>query len=263
MGKHSEFYGCLVRTFSGPQFLLAERFYEANTSIPLHRHDTPYFCFIVSGGLSERVGEHVWECTVFDGISNFVGEAHADHFTCPSRTFSVEVCASMLKGCRPGCQRTSPRLIRGGRLAWRGLSLYTEFVRGHGDVQDGVESLVWELLAEPLATDATPPGWLRRVRNAIDGSFREPFALESLAQLGGVHVVHLARTFHRYYGSTVGSYVRRLRIDFACRELVRSARPVSAIAQDAGFHDQSHFTRTFRSALRFTPAQFRRIHQRS
>jgi AraC family transcriptional regulator len=64
--------------------------------------------------------------------------------------------------------------------------------------------------------------------------------------------------FRRYYHSSVGSYVRGLRLEWAVRELERDDRPVSAIAAEAGFSDQSHFTRECARRYGFTPAAHRR-----
>ena len=41
-------------------------------------------------------------------------------------------------------------------------------------------------------------------------------------------------------------------------EIATSKRPLSMIALDAGFADQSHFTRVFRQAYGQTPGQYAR-----
>jgi len=44
------------------------------------------------------------------------------------------------------------------------------------------------------------------------------------------------------------------------RQLLQSDSIVSDIAAAAGFYDQSHFTRVFKSRLRMTPLEYRRRH---
>jgi AraC family transcriptional regulator len=63
--------------------------------------------------------------------------------------------------------------------------------------------------------------------------------------------------FQKHYRCTVGAYIRRLRIDFACRELANTEAPLVDIALAAGFCDQSHFTKTFRRHTGQVPSQFR------
>jgi AraC family transcriptional regulator len=74
----------------------------------------------------------------------------------------------------------------------------------------------------------------------------------------GVHPAHLARVFRQQYGCTLGDYVRRLRVEFACRRMTTGDTPLVEIALAAGFADQSHFTKTFKSLVGITPAEFQR-----
>jgi len=57
--------------------------------------------------------------------------------------------------------------------------------------------------------------------------------------------------------------VRRLRADFANRQIVGSSLPLSEIALAAGFADQSHLNKTFKSVFGVTPAARRKSARRS
>ncbi|HMF57435.1 MAG TPA: AraC family transcriptional regulator [Pyrinomonadaceae bacterium] len=127
-----------------------------------------------------------------------------------------------------------------------------------------LESLALELLAIASRRSGSQkhhrdaPLWLRSVRDALHDRFKEQFSIGELSAFARVHPVYLARAFRAYYSCTPGMYLRRLRIEWASRQLTDSERPLSEIAQDAGFYDQSHFTRAFKQATGLTPAQFRR-----
>jgi AraC family transcriptional regulator len=82
-------------------------------------------------------------------------------------------------------------------------------------------------------------------------------SLSQQAACVGVHPVHLAREFRRFYHCTIGDYIRQLRIKFACEKLVQSDLPLSEIALASGFFDQSHFTRTFKQLTGKTPQAYR------
>jgi AraC family transcriptional regulator len=92
----------------------------------------------------------------------------------------------------------------------------------------------------------------------VHDRFNDPLSLEAIAAAVGVHPSHLARVFRQQHQCTVGEYVRRLRLEFACHHLTTSDTPLAEIALAAGFADQSHFTKTFRRHIGTPPAQFRR-----
>ena len=72
-----------------------------------------------------------------------------------------------------------------------------------------------------------------------------------------MHPGHLARVFRVKYGTSVGAYVRGLRLTWAAERLADSDDAIARIAYEAGFFDQSHFTRMFRRHFGFTPHAYR------
>jgi AraC family transcriptional regulator len=126
-----------------------------------------------------------------------------------------------------------------------------------------MEGLALELLGELArrragGAESRPPRWLRQARALLQERFAEGLTLEEIALAVGVHPAHLASVFRAQHGCTVGDYLRRLRIEFACREIARSDTPLVEIALDAGFANQSHFTRIFKRLTGMTPAAYRR-----
>jgi AraC-like DNA-binding protein len=65
------------------------------------------------------------------------------------------------------------------------------------------------------------------------------------------------RAFVREYGLPPQQYLKRLRIQTACRLLVDTRESIAAIAQRCGFADQSHLTREFRRVTGSTPSAYR------
>jgi AraC-like DNA-binding protein len=63
--------------------------------------------------------------------------------------------------------------------------------------------------------------------------------------------------FRRFTGVTFGEYVQRLRVQFACRQLLNPSATLAGIASLAGFADQSHLTNVFRNITGLTPAVLR------
>jgi AraC family transcriptional regulator len=129
-----------------------------------------------------------------------------------------------------------------------------------------LEGLVLELLARLLRrrvdpTDTSRPGWLSRVEDMLREQFRESIALRDVATAVARHPAHLARTFRRHHGCSVGEFLRRIRLEHAALGLRGSDRPLSEIAMEVGFYDQAHFGRCFRSWMGTTPRAYRASHR--
>jgi AraC family transcriptional regulator len=128
-----------------------------------------------------------------------------------------------------------------------------------------VEAAVLEMLVAlaRLDRDATrTPRWLLRAQELVHARFREPLRVGEVARAVEVHPAHLARAFRRHFGVSLGSYVRRLRLEWAAAELARAESPLASVALAAGFADQSHFSRMFKLHTGLTPRVYRRLRRR-
>ena len=79
-----------------------------------------------------------------------------------------------------------------------------------------------------------------------------------MAKACGLSLSAFERHFKKSFHLTPIQYLNRYRIQQACSALSQSDEPISAIAMDCGFYDQSHFTRSFLRVLHTTPAAYRK-----
>jgi AraC-like DNA-binding protein/PAS domain-containing protein len=89
-------------------------------------------------------------------------------------------------------------------------------------------------------------------------NFAAPLSNAELARLAGRSVRAFERMFRRQMQATPQQFLRRLRLRLACRELTTTRRPLTAIALDHGFCDQSHFVREFRHEFGMPPGEYRK-----
>lgn len=68
---------------------------------------------------------------------------------------------------------------------------------------------------------------------------------------------HLQKLFKQIYGVPVYHYIKEYRLEQAAVELVRSAKPVTQIAQGAGYDNAGKFSECFRKRYGVTPSQYR------
>jgi AraC-like DNA-binding protein len=100
---------------------------------------------------------------------------------------------------------------------------------------------------------------LGRVRDYLEVHFAKPISLLELSALAGVSPFHLSRCFRSRYGLPPYMYLELVRVNRA-RELLRRGAPISRVALDTGFSDQSHLTRRFKRVVGVPPGQYARTY---
>jgi AraC family transcriptional regulator len=250
------------RTITG--FSLKEFSQAPNCRLPWHEHEHASICFVVSGFYAERARGRDQECASHSMVFKPAAEPHADVFgRSGGRCLLIEI----LPGRREFIEQFSkvtakPSVTRSLRLTALGQRLHSEFFEMDAVSPLALEGLILEVLADAsraVANESGPvePRWLRHARELLHDRLGEPLTLSAVASLVGIHPSHLARTFRRRYGCTIGEYVRRLRIERASHDLVTSNAPLSEIGVRAGFFDQSHFSKVFQRQTGLTPAAYR------
>jgi AraC family transcriptional regulator len=240
-------------------------FYPGGMRQSSHRHRTASFSFVASGRYEECLGRNAQTRSTATLIFHPAGETHAVAFESDVRIFSVEF-------RRPDAASTADGLDRGSShrselLAWLGARLGREITRCDSASALAIDGLISEMLAESsrgkvLTEEKRFAAWLARAVDYLHDNFAATLNLDEVAQIAGVHSAHLSRVFRQKMGCTVGEYVRSLRFEFACRQILSTDLPLCEVACEAGFSDQSHFHRIFRSRLGVTPHAYRKIHQR-
>jgi AraC family transcriptional regulator len=126
-----------------------------------------------------------------------------------------------------------------------------------------LEGLSLELVAVTARGPAAwrPEKWLEAVRELVHERFREVPSTTEIAEEVGVHPSHLARAFRTRYGESIGGYARKVRLDWAAERLIRTELPLARLACEAGFGDQSHFTRAFKRQFGLPPGRYREAHR--
>jgi AraC family transcriptional regulator len=152
----------------------------------------------------------------------------------------------------------------GSRAAALAVRAARAFRAAEGASAVSVEELLVALLAELTRTrhpvERRRPSWLDRATDMVHARYLEPIGLADLAAEVDVHPSHLARSFSRIHGCSVGELVRRLRLEHARALLAETDRRLSDVALSTGFADQSHFSRSFKRRFGVTPGTYRRGH---
>ncbi len=234
--------------------VLSETSYNRDARMGMHSHPHAYFCFVRRGSFRERWKRGSSEHHQDEIIFHPTGDEHANAFLDSSRCFNVELRPRYASG---PAERTSL-----DRKAVRGIlaSLYREYREGATSPLV-IEGLIYQLLGEaferPAAGLKRTPAWLQHVRDEVDRRFLETLTVRQLSESVEMHPVHVARAYRKEYGATIGEHVRGLRVSYAQELLRNRSMSLSDIALEAGFSDQSHFSRLFKRGTGMTPRQYR------
>lgn len=244
---------------------LVETRFPAHAYLAEHWHRQAFFCLALQGPFHEMTAGRSLERSQHTILFHPPGQTHADRFhAAGGACFNVEFGPAWddrLDELLPGLSTAGCR--QGGMPAWYAERLHDQLRRGEARSALAVEGLALLLLAEACEGGERhdrwhPPQWLDRVRRYLHDTYRNGPTIAEAAAVAGSHPVHVARVFRRAFGCTIGTYVLRLRLDHACRLLTQADRSLTEIALDAGFADQSHFTRALKQTRGVTPGQLRR-----
>jgi AraC family transcriptional regulator len=237
-----------------------------HASIPLHAHENATITILLEGTFEESYPGARTEQSFLASSVLFrpPGEPHADRFGRDgARNFVIEMAPARMDkliGHTDVFAGISSK--RDAAIQQIAGKMRRELALSDSAAPLSLEGLTFELLAH-VCRGHDPAGLkasrLERARDLLQDDFRSrQLRIAVLAAEVGLHPVYLARAFRAHFGVTPGEYLRELRLRWAQAALAEAGRTIGEIAAQAGFADQSHFTREFRRAFGETPGQFRR-----
>jgi AraC family transcriptional regulator len=263
--KAGQFYGNTAQALVTAGFCFTEKLYSSSAKLPVHAHELSHFCFVLSGGYREKIGTGLFAREPSALVFYPPDVSHSEEHLADGRHFLVEIDLTGLERVTEyGACLNEPVALGDNASAWLAARMYKEFRERDKFSGLALESISTELLIAAsrrhLQTfERKPPRWLKKVKECLHESFSTPPSLNELAGVVGVHPTHLTRVFRQFEACTVGDYIRRIRIEQARRKILTSNDSLVEIALDAGFADQTHFTRSFRRVTGMTPTEFRSI----
>lgn len=263
--RPGQFYGDVLDKHENGGLVLSEFRHDRARRLPKHSHELAFFNLLLQGEYRESYGQKTATLKPFTTIFRPSGETHHDEIgPAGIRIFSIEMRENWLArlheyGVAPSTVIASP----GSELGWLATRLYREYRERKCYSALAIEALVLEMLVfvgrlkQPREKRA--PAWLPKVMELIQANFQENLTSKTLAAETGVHPAHLSKVFRQFRHETIGDYVHKLRIQFACQQLGSPEVNLAAIATEAGFADQSHFTRVFKLFTGMTPGAYRAV----
>jgi AraC family transcriptional regulator len=263
--SHGQFFGRFQTEAEAGGFTLAHIDADPHRDVQRHTHDAAHFIFVTRGPYVTSAAGAPDVCIAPLLVYNPPGTTHRDRFQRRSdggfdgKFLSISVAPERWKSIAEAVPLAERAMtVNANALAMR---LVRELASWEPSSVLVAEGICLELLAgvartreyESGGVGLRTPKWLSVAREMLrDGS---P-SIAEIAQTCGVHPVHLARTFRRFFGCSPGAYLRRARVERAAG-MLRGRLSLAEVALRAGFADQSHMTHAFRAHLGVTPAALR------
>ncbi len=134
------------------------------------------------------------------------------------------------------------------------------------------ESILWEFMARLLKhqsvkqSDVTSTGRKREavesVRSFLLQHYNDNVPLSKLAQMSGLSPYYLCHIFNEEIGMPPHAFQNQVRV-IRAKTLLQQGVPISQVAYQMGFADQSHFSRHFKRLMAMPPGKYARNCQRS
>ena len=125
--------------------------------------------------------------------------------------------------------------------------------------QQGFQLLLQLLDEEWRANDApTSLGVAERAASYLKRLYRSQISNSQLGSELGLHPNYIARCMLEVYGFTPQQFLLLYRMDQAKLLLVKTDYPVARVAEETGFRQTPHFSRTFSEHAGLSPLQYRK-----
>jgi AraC family transcriptional regulator len=251
------------RTLEATGCTVIEAWFPPNSVLPPHTHDRAIFGVMLNGAFDSEIAHRTLDCPPASAWVEPFGERHSNRIGREgAHVLVLQPDASAFDAFAD--YLSAVHHLRRAQIAADAWRLAREL-----DASDDLSTLIADgLVNAMLATavrqqrrpqfHAPVPHWLMLAQEFVHARFRERVSLAAIATAAGVTPSHLARAFRAHFGTAVGDYVRRLRVEWVAEQLTRTTMSLSELGIAAGFSDQSHLTREFQRRLGVTPGAWRR-----
>ncbi len=254
-----EFHGDVIhrQDVDGAVFAITRR--KRGETVPSHSHDHAAIRALISGD------HHYVDDS--GAIKNSVPKAW--YYSAPNQVHSHEACQTDIFSIGiqfPSSLAPTPSLPTGSVLRGSSADFTLDLIQNHLKqprvTTPKVLLSTFHLLLATLEDEGQQnttniPLWLSKLKTLLDENFLDQIHVEQLSHEIGIHPSHMARVFRSEFGQTITGYIRDRRLEWSLTQIKGSDIKLGALATQAGFADQSHFSREFKRRYGHNPSTLR------
>lgn len=226
-----------------------------------HSHNNAHITLFLKGGTTEK--RKNFSETVGPGSLLFYhsDELHLNQDTLfPSRNINIEIEDNLLKELQISEAIIEKSLQNTALTKFLILKIFKETLTADAFSGDTITILFLQLSQHHhLERFDKSPFWVKSLQELLNDCWNENPNLQDLAQVLQLNPITISKHFPKYFGCTLGEYMRRIKIDRSLSLIQSKNSNLTEIGFQCGFSDQSHFIRTFKNQTGFLPKQFQKL----
>lgn len=261
--EKEKYLGNTTNVFNTQQGIaVVETEYQNKVYEGWHSHNNAHITLFLKGGTTEKRKNYSETLGAGSLLFYHSDELHLNQNTLfPSRNINIEIEDNLLKELRID-EAAIEKSVQNSALAkFLILKIFKETQRADTFSNDTIKMLFLQLSnpASHLERFDKSPFWVKSINELLNDCWNENPNLKDLAQVLNLNPVTISKHFPKYFGCTLGEYMRRIKINRSLSMIQSTESNLTEIGLECGFADQSHFTRTFKDQTGFLPKQFQKL----
>ncbi|MDQ6470121.1 helix-turn-helix transcriptional regulator [Flavobacterium sp. LHD-80] len=227
-----------------------------------HSHNNAHITLFLKGGTTEKRKNSSETLGPGSLLFYHSDELHLNQNTLfPSRNINIEIEENLLKELfinEAEIEKSIQNSVYAKSLI---LKIFKETQSADSFTNDNVKMLFSQLSNSNVHLERfeKSPFWVKSLNELLNDCWNENPNLKDLAQVLNLNPITISKHFPKYFGCTLGEYMRRIKINRSLSLIHSNEINLTEIALECGFSDQSHFIRTFKNQTGFLPKQFQKL----
>jgi AraC-like DNA-binding protein len=256
--KKGEFFGTHYQRSTFENIVLTDTEYTHN-KVDWHCHENPYFTYLLEGKLFESNKKQSYYLEPGSLLFHNWQDAHYNikppEFT---RGFHIELSENWFLNYDIQVKDFEGSINIKNPLTKNLMNkVFIESKINDNYSNLSIEALlidVFGTIKETQKISSKKPDWVNRLQELLTEE-QTDYSLNYLSAVLGIHPIHLSREFNRYFGTSLGDYIRLLKVNKAFYLIASNKISMTEICYQCGFYDQSHFISSFKRIYNTTPSK--------
>lgn len=98
---------------------------------------------------------------------------------------------------------------------------------------------------------------IKAIQSLITSDFKHHYTLDELSEKFNIPLTNMTRCFKGVFGTTIYSYIKEYKMNFAANEIIRKDLSVAEAALCVGYSNPSKFSKAFKSVMGELPSEIK------